>query len=90
MTSTSKDVVGHVDKKRKYDLDAFDDIVDIVVGPAKKVFKIHKEILCSASTYFRAALNGGFKEAEEQTVELPDDKVKVFKYFNTGSILARF
>lgn len=73
--------------------ESFDDIVHIVVGPEKKVFKIHKEILCNASTYFRAALNGGFKEAKEQKVEMPEDKVSIFKYFQhwlySGNILVR-
>ena len=36
---------------------------------------------CDVSTYFNAALNGNFKEAWEQTVEMPEEEVDVFKHF---------
>lgn len=38
-------------------------------------------LLCSSSDYFRAALDGGFKEAAEQRIELLEDDPKVFERF---------
>ena len=39
-----------------------DSVVQFTVGPEKQVFHIHKGLLCNAAAYFRAALEGGFKE----------------------------
>lgn len=52
-----------------------------MVGPDRTPFIIHKELLCDSSPYFAAALKGDFKEAKDNTVELLDDDVTVFKYF---------
>ena len=38
--------------------------------------------MCDNSTYFYAAFGGGFKEAEDQCLELSQDKVTVFREFN--------
>ena len=38
-------------------------------------------MLCQASAYFAAALNGNFKEARDQTIELPEDDVEIITYF---------
>ena len=42
---------------------------------------MHKELLCNTSSYFRAALNGSFKEAKEQKIELEEEDVTTFKHF---------
>ena len=42
---------------------------------------MHKGLLCSVSSYFEAALRGGFKEAEEQRIDLPHEDVCVIKRF---------
>lgn len=44
-----------------------DSIVVITAGPDKKPFFLHKGLLLQSSPYFRAALEGGFKEADLQT-----------------------
>ena len=62
-------------------IDLLDEISLLIVGPEKILFGMHKGLLCSVSTYFKAALQGGFKEAEEQRIELPDDDVSVIKRF---------
>ena len=66
-------------------------IVSLIVGKEKRVFKIHHNLLCSASDYFKAALNGQFKEAEEQKIELLEEKPAVLESFQlwlyTNSIL---
>jgi hypothetical protein len=46
-----------------------------------KTFYIHHSILAKASRYFRAALEGGFREAEEKKVNLPEVAVEVFEMF---------
>lgn len=44
-------------------------------------FYIHRHLLCSRSSYFRACFDGKFKEAEDKVFNLPDDDVEVFKLF---------
>jgi len=55
--------------------------VDIKVGPEKRLFKLHKQLLCDASPYFEAALNGQFKESNDQTIEMQDEAVSMFERF---------
>ncbi|KAL2041386.1 hypothetical protein N7G274_005768 [Stereocaulon virgatum] len=81
MSPNSGDTATHTRKKRRLDLDSFDDIVDIFVGPSRHHFQMHKDLLCNVSTYFPAALNGYLKEAQEQKIEFLEDSVEVFKYF---------
>lgn len=70
-----------------------DQTVSIVVGAEKRAFAMHKMLLCSSSDYFRAALDGGFKEAAEQRIELLEDNPKVFERFQlwlyTGNVFDR-
>lgn len=55
------------------------------------VFGMHKGLLCRESLYFKAALEGHFKEATEGFV-LDDEDPEVFQRFNTwlytGKVLA--
>ena len=67
----------HADLSRKL----FDTIVYVKVGKDLKAFGLHKGLLCNRSAYFRAALEGNFKEAKEQVVLLPEDDVDVFELF---------
>ncbi|KAG4437857.1 hypothetical protein IFR05_006659 [Cadophora sp. M221] len=53
------------------------EIVTIHVGPEKKVFSIHKKLLCNRSEYFDKAFNGGFKESDG-TMYLPEDHLEAF------------
>ena len=48
---------------------------------SKKTFRIHKGLLCDASPVFKAELEGSFKEAVEQTIDLPEEDVTVFDMF---------
>lgn len=61
------------------------------MGEEKRVFIVPKELLYSVSDYFKAALEGNFKEATEQKVELPDDDPEVIErvllWAYTGKIL---
>ena len=53
----------------------------IIVGKEKKAYHLHKDLLCFYSDYFRAALNGKFKEATERKLELPDVDTSLFDTF---------
>ncbi|KFY10005.1 hypothetical protein V491_07847 [Pseudogymnoascus sp. VKM F-3775] len=55
-----------------------DDIVTVYVGPREKRYSIHKALLTSQSEYFEKALNGKFREADEQTIRLPEDSPDAF------------
>ena len=60
----------------------YDEIVHVKVGANKIDYGVHKGLLCHYSSYFAAALNGNFKEAKENTVELLEDSPKTFEQFN--------
>jgi hypothetical protein len=49
------------------------EIVILVVGAEKKLFTLHKKLLCDRSEYFSKAFGGQFKEAIEGRMELPND-----------------
>jgi hypothetical protein len=53
----------------------------IVVGPKKARFTVHEELLTYHSPYFRAALTGGFKEAEDKAVTLSEERVPIVEFF---------
>ena len=55
-----------------------DDIVTVYIGPREKRYSVHKALLTSQSEYFEKALNGKFKEADEQTIRLPEDSPDAF------------
>lgn len=59
------------------------DLVTIKVGAEKSVFLVHKGILCRESSYFKAALEGNFREAMECCVVLDDEDLETFERFNT-------
>jgi len=44
--------------------------VKLTAGPNQKPYVIHKSLLCYYSPYFAAALNGSFKEAEENALKI--------------------
>lgn len=47
--------------------------VIIYVGPERKRYLVHKALLTKESDYFDRALNGSFKEAEDQAIDLPEE-----------------
>ncbi|KAI4174908.1 MAG: hypothetical protein LQ343_001935 [Gyalolechia ehrenbergii] len=57
------------------------EIVTVLVGSEKKPFYLHKALLSSKSTYFRAAFEGSFKEAAEQSLHLANDDPECFAYY---------
>ncbi|MCJ1243470.1 hypothetical protein MMC30_000667 [Trapelia coarctata] len=85
MKTPSQETMASLEKKSgklSKRLKLYDDIVLIVVGKKKRVFKMHKGLLCSVSDYFTAALEGAFKEASEQKIEFPEDPPWFFERFH--------
>ncbi|KAI4728593.1 hypothetical protein E4T49_03561 [Aureobasidium sp. EXF-10728] len=58
-------------------------IAKIIVGSGTDIetFTVHKKLLCDSSTYFKAALNNGFRETKDQTITLDDENPGVFRTF---------
>jgi hypothetical protein len=56
--------------------------VTVEIGPEKKAYVMHKDLLTFYSDYFRAALNGSFEEATEGKISLPDEREDLFDIFN--------
>jgi hypothetical protein len=65
------------------DREMLDTIVTLRVGATNKKthLQIHKGLLCKASPYFRAALERGFKEAETQIIEWPEEELETVRIF---------
>jgi predicted MPP superfamily phosphohydrolase len=59
----------------------YKETVTLIVGAAKVQYTLHKGLLCFYSDFFRAALNGSFKEATERRVELSEVDIVVFEAF---------
>jgi len=49
------------------------------VGPHAETFYVHRDIL-TKSEYFRKALNGGFREAQDQAIDLPEEDPSLFSF----------
>jgi hypothetical protein len=53
----------------------------LIVGENEARFNVHESLLVTYSEFFRAALQGGFKEAHEKTVELEDEDSDIIELF---------
>lgn len=58
-------------------LAASNDVVIVEVGPELKRYTVHKDLLTYHSEYFRKALRGSWKEAQEGVVSLKDADIRV-------------
>ena len=56
-------------------------VATIFVGKTKQPFYVHLDLLCDASSFFKAAFAGNSKEASENIMQLPDDREDTFKLF---------
>jgi len=54
-------------------------IIPVRVGPHAETFYVHRDVLTRAE-YFRRALDGEFREAEEQEVDLPEEDPGIFSF----------
>lgn len=56
-------------------------VVTILVGPGGTTWRLHENLLSSASDFFRSAFNSGFREALEDRLTLPEDDPQAFELF---------
>lgn len=54
-------------------------IIPIRVGPSAELFNVHKAVL-TKSEYFSKALDGDFKEADQQAIDLPEEDPAIFSF----------
>jgi hypothetical protein len=54
-------------------------IIPVRVGPHAETFPVHKDILMK-SEYFRKALDGEFREAGDQAIDLPEEDPDIFSF----------
>ncbi|KAF7920031.1 hypothetical protein EAE99_008152 [Botrytis elliptica] len=68
-----------------------DELVHIFVGPERKKFSVHKNLICRCGDFFKAAFqDNGFKEGAENKMDLPEDKPYIFQKFVTWMYTAQF
>lgn len=58
-------------------------VIKIYVGPGRQEFRAYRELLCEVSSYFRGALLGHLKEAQEKMIDLDEEDPAVFATFIT-------
>lgn len=61
----------------------YDERISVVVGPEKKIYRVHKGLLCECSKFFKAAFNGSFSEAARGVIEIPEEDVLTFDIIYT-------
>jgi len=55
-------------------------LVTIYVGPERKAFRVHKEVVCLYSPVLKAAFNSNFMEGQTQTYTLEDCDDTAFRF----------
>lgn len=58
-------------------------MVNIFVGPKRKRYHVHKDLLCDRSEYFRAMFQGGYQETQTKEVFLVDEDASAMELFVT-------
>lgn len=58
-------------------------MVNIFVGPKRKRYHVHKDLLCNRSEYFRAMFQGGYQETQTKEVFLVDEDASAIALFIT-------
>jgi hypothetical protein len=56
-------------------------MVTVKVGSDLKPYYVHKTLICSRSSYFKAAFTSGFKDGKEGVIEFKDLQVPAFELF---------
>lgn len=54
-------------------------IIPVRVGPHAETFYVHRDVLTKAE-YFRRALDGQFKESQDQAIDLPEEDPAIFSF----------
>lgn len=70
-----------------------DEVITIALENVDERFTVSKALLCDASDYFKKALDGGFREASDKVLRLPDcdaDTLRLFTGYLTRRTLPSF
>jgi len=57
-------------------------VIQVGTGAGVHHFHIHQDLICGQSPFFRAALNGDWKESKERKVKLPEDDPDAFHLYS--------
>jgi hypothetical protein len=67
--------------------------VKVGEGEAQRTFGVHETLIINRSLFFKKAISGSWREAEDREVALPDDEPEVFAlyihYLYTGTLAAK-
>jgi hypothetical protein len=55
----------------------YDDIITVLVGSEEHRFRVHKDVICAKSKFFRAACSDRWLEGQEKIVRLPEARSKL-------------
>ncbi|MCJ1435344.1 hypothetical protein MMC27_004716 [Xylographa pallens] len=55
--------------------------VNLIVGPKRKSYPVHKDLLCRLSEYFNKAFNGAFQEAQQDEIYLEGENPAAIELF---------
>ncbi len=56
-------------------------MVKLVVGEEGNIFHVHEDLICNASPVFNAAFNSSFRETDERSMKMPDEKADDVEHF---------
>ena len=56
---------------------SFADHIEVLVGPEKKLFAVHRDVICDRSPFFRAACSERWQQGSK-AIELLDDDPEIF------------
>ncbi|KAK7892749.1 hypothetical protein LTR67_006986 [Exophiala xenobiotica] len=59
---------------------ATSEIVNVLVGKKRSVFKLHRHVLMEKSPFFQKCLTSGMVEQQTNEVNLPEDSSRAFEY----------
>lgn len=51
------------------------------IGSKRKIFQVHKALVCQSAPFFEKAFNGPFQEGQEGVMHLPEDNTESFSMF---------
>lgn len=58
------------------------DFIKILVGPEPPLsLRVHKDLICNSSVFFKSALSHDWKESQEQTVRLVEEDPEIVKLY---------
>ena len=55
------------------------DVITVYVGPQRKKWTVHLDLICSLSPFFDKAIHGSFAESRSKEIDLPEDLPEVFE-----------